>query len=210
MDGHPIDLSTWPRTDQFRFFRSFERPHFAVTARLDVTGLLLRAKPAGISPYRACLYAIGAGFDRVDALRVRFKGEDVIAFDRVDLSMTVPREDGTFGYAYLTWMPDFPAFDAAAKDQLAQAAAGRTLSPNSTRLDMAYLSCLPWLDYTALTNAMPDADDPIPRIGWGKFSKTAEGFDMAMTVEVHHAIADGRHVAEFFAAVQDTLAAVSR
>ena len=72
-NGRIVDLAKWPRADQFRFFSTYEKPHYAVTSRIDITRLIGR-KAAGISAYRACLYAIGAGIHAVPELRMRFRG----------------------------------------------------------------------------------------------------------------------------------------
>jgi chloramphenicol O-acetyltransferase type A len=204
MDARVVDLQVWPRADQFRFFRTYEKPHYAVTARVDVTQVLRRRREAGISPYRACLYVIGAGIHAVPELCMRFRGDVVTQYDRIDLSMTVPLADGNFRYAYVPWTADFATFDAGAAAIIAGVAAGGDLNANTgQRDDLAYLSCLPWLDYTSINNALPHADDCIPRVSWGKFVQAADGaWSMAMTIEVHHALVDGRQVGDYFAAVQ--------
>jgi chloramphenicol O-acetyltransferase type A len=204
MGARIVDLRVWPRADQFRFFRTYEKPHYAVTARVDVTQVLRRRREAGISPYRACLYAVGAGIHAVPELCMRFRGDVVSHHDRIDLSMTVPLADGNFRYAYVPWYADFVAFDAGAAAIIAGVAAGGELNANTgQRDDLAYLSCLPWLDYTSINNALPHSDDCIPRVSWGRFVKAADGaWSMAMTIEVHHALVDGRQVGDYFAAVQ--------
>lgn len=197
-----VDLALWPRADQFRFFSAYEKPHYAVTSRIDVTRLLGR-KAAGISSYRACLFAIGAGIHAVPELRMRFQGAVVTEYDRIDLSMTVPLADGNFRYAYVPWDPNFALFDRRAQEIIAEVRAGGDLNANSgARDDLAYLSCMPWLDYTSINNALPHARDCIPRVSWGKYVETAGHWSMAMTIEVHHALVDGRQVGDYFAAVQ--------
>ena len=207
MDGHPVDLGAWARADQFRFFRTYAKPHYAITSRLDVTRLLTGRKAAGASPYRACLHAIGSGLHGVPELLLRFRGTTVLRFDRVDLSMTVPTPDGGFNYAYVPFDPDPAAFDAEARARIAAASVPGPLDANDgSRLDVAYLSCLPWLDYTALDNALPGPDDCIPRVSWGRFTEGPGGrWTMAMTLQVHHALVDGLHVGGFFAEVQRAL-----
>jgi chloramphenicol O-acetyltransferase type A len=203
MAEHIVDLAQWPRAEQFRFFRTYGRPHFAVTSRLDVTALLTAAKASKISSYRAAIHAIGAGIHGVPELRMRFRGDTVIAHDAVALSMTVPTDDGSFRYAYVPWAEEFRVFDPACV-ALIEAARGGALNANSgARDDVAYLSCMPWLDYTALDNALPGPDDCIPRVSWGKWTEDSPGrWRVAMTLQVHHAIVDGRHAGEFFATVQ--------
>lgn len=206
MAEHPVDLDTWPRAAQFRFFRTYERPHYAVTARLDVTRLMTLRKPQGVSAYRACLYAIGAGIHGVPELLMRFRGDTVVRHDAVDLSMTVPTKTGSFNYAYVPYDPDFAAFDNRCAALIAAAAAKSALDANAgARDDVAYMSCLPWLDFTSINNALPGPEDCIPRVSWGKFVDHGPRWDMAMALEVHHALVDGAQVGAYFAEVQAAL-----
>jgi chloramphenicol O-acetyltransferase type A len=207
MNGRAVDLSTWQRADQFRFFRTYQKPHYAVTSRIDVTRLLTKLKPQGVSPYRACIYAIGAGIHAVPELLMRFRGDEVTLYDSVELSMTVPLANGNFNYAYVPFLPDFEAFDARCRHLIATAKNKVGLEANSgERDDLAYLSCMPWLDYTSINNALPGPHDCIPRVSWGKFVADGNGrHSMAMTIEVHHALVDGRQVGEYFQAVQAAL-----
>jgi chloramphenicol O-acetyltransferase type A len=205
MASHPVDLATWPRAAQFRFFRTYDRPHYAVTSRLDVTAVMAR-KATGLSPYRACLHAIGVGIHAVPELCMRFRGENVVRHDMITLSLTVPTQAGSFGYAYVPFVADFTSFDLQAKALIDRTAAGADLAPNDgERDDLAYLSCMPWLDYTAINNALPGPQDCIPRVTWGRIVDHGGRFDMAMTLEVHHALVDGAQVGAYFAAVQDAL-----
>jgi Chloramphenicol O-acetyltransferase len=205
MASHPVDLATWPRAAQFRFFRTYDRPHYAVTSRLDVTAVMAR-KATGLSPYRACLHAIGVGIHAVPELCMRFRGENVVRHDMITLSMTVPTQAWSFGYAYVPFVADFTSFDLQAKALIDRTAAGADLAPNDgERDDLAYLSCMPWLDYTAINNALPGPQDCIPRVTWGRIVDHGGRFDMAMTLEVHHALVDGAQVGAYFAAVQDAL-----
>lgn len=206
MAEHAVDLETWPRADQFRFFRRYQRPHYAVTSRLDITRLMTLSKPAGVSAYRACLYAIGAGIHGVPELLMRFRGEAVVRHDAVELSMTVPTKAGSFNYAYVPYDADFPTFDARCAALIAAAAENPVLDANAgERDDLAYMSCLPWLDFTAINNAMPGPEDCIPRVSWGRFVDHGRRWDMAMTLEVHHALVDGAQVGAYFAEVQAAL-----
>lgn len=202
---HVVDLETWPRAAQFHFFRTYQKPHYAVTSRLDVSHVMAR-KADGVSPYRACLYAIGAGLHAVPELCMRFRGDQVVRHEMVTLSMTVPTQAGSFGYAYVPYLADFGEFDAQAKALIDQVAAGQDLAPNTDeRDDLAYLSCMPWLDYTSINNALPGPDDCIPRVSWGKIVDHGDRWDMAMTLEVHHALVDGQQVGAYFTNAQAAL-----
>lgn len=199
--GKTIDLKTWKSTDQFHFFRTYERPHYAVTSRIDVSKLMTLRAELGV--FRTCIWAIGAGLHAVPEMRMRFRGDVVTEYERLDLSPTIATDGGDFRYTYLAWQPDRPKFDAYAAEQIAKVRAGAPLNANSgARHAVAYLSCMPWLDYTSLDNALPDADDCIPRVSWGKIVPKNNGFDMAVTMQSHHALVQGLQVAQFFEATQ--------
>jgi chloramphenicol O-acetyltransferase type A len=201
-----VDFETWPRAAQFHWFRSYERPHYATTSRLDVTRLRARCDADGLSFNRACFYAIGRGLHAVPELLMRFRGDGVVLYDTTGMSMPVPNTKGSFNYAYVTYDADFASFDRRAKNDIAQAAALDDLNPAGVDDDaVAFLSCMPWLDYTSITNAMPHRNDSIPRVTWGKYVQEGESWRMAMTLEVHHALVDGQQVGAYFAAVQEAL-----
>lgn len=203
-----VNLATWPRAAQYRLFRTYQQPHYATTVRMDVTHLMAR-KSAGISPYRACLYAIGTGLHAVPELCMRFRKDSVVQHKMITLSMTVPTDAGSFGYAYVPYLADFAAFDTQARSLIDRVAQDGSLDANTKeRDDLAYLSCMPWLDYTAINNALPGPDDCIPRVTWGKFTQREGRWDMAMTLEVHHALVDGTHVGACFAAVQGAMSSL--
>ncbi len=206
MTGTRIDLDTWSRAAQFRLFKGYDRPHFATTVRVPVTDLMARRAQSGVSPFRHTIWAVGKGLHAVPELCMRFKGDKITQYRRLLLSPTVPLENGEFRYTYLAWNPDRARFDGHAAEKIADVREGNALDANDGTIeDVAYLSCLPWLDYTSLDNALPGPEDCIPRITWGKIVETARGYDMAMTLQVHHALVDGRQVGEFFAATEAAL-----
>ena len=203
--GTLVDLDTWPKAEQFAFFKTFDRPHYAITTRIDVTRLMSR-KSAGLSVFRSCLWAIGAGLFAVPELRMRFVDDQVTLYDSLTLSPTIALENGDFRYTYLTWTNNRADFDISAKDKIASVRDGQPLNANDGSVkDVAYLSCLPWLDYTSLDNALPGPQDCVPRVSWGKIVSKSDGFDMAMTLQVHHALVDGRSVGSYFEATQTAL-----
>ncbi len=210
MTGKTVDLATWTRTSQFQFFRTFERPHYATTVRLDVSKLMQARKELSLSPFRHAIWAIGTGLHAVPELCMRFQGDTVTQYDRVKLSSTIPLDNGDFRYSYFPFDPDRAAFDATCAKIIAEVRAGGPLNANDgTMQDVAYLSCLPWLDYTSLDNAFPNAQDCIPRISWGKIVPKGDGHEMAMTLQIHHALADGLQVAHFFEATEAALASIA-
>ena len=176
---------------------------------MDVSALMKSRKELGLSPFRHTIWAVGKGLHAVPELCMRFKDDTVMKYTRLLLSPTIPLENGDFRYTYLAWNPDRSRFDDHARDKISDVREGAALNANDGTIeDVAYLSCLPWLDYTSLDNALPGPEDCIPRISWGKIVPKGDGHDMAMTIQVHHALVDGRQVGAFFEATAEALGAL--
>lgn len=202
-----VDLETWERADTYRWFRRYSRPHYAITTRVDVSHLMRRRRADGVSPYIGCLYAIGTGINAVPAMKLRFRANgDVIRHDAIGLSFTVPRDTGGFAFSFQPVAKSFDAFRHATETTIATVRAATDIREHAETTDaVAYLSCLPWLDFTGLDHAVPHADECIPRISWGKIVETAHGHDMALNIQVHHALTDGEDLGQLVAEIQRTL-----
>lgn len=206
--GEPVDLAAWPRADAFRLFRRFAHPQYTITTRLDIGALLARrsAEP-GFPAYLACIHAVGVGLHQVPEMGCRIRGDQVVRHTRLRLSPTLQFDDGRLGFAYLDHCADLDAFVPPARAAIhAVLAAGRMDPGVDGADDVAFLTCMPWLDFSQLDNPVFGPDDSIPRVSWGKF--VTEGpfaGTMAVAMQAHHALMDGAHFAQFFAATQAAL-----
>lgn len=200
-----IDLSTWPRRESLALFRRFQKPQYSVTTRIDVSAILQRRSASdSFSTYLACIHAIGEALHAVPELRYRLRGESVVCHDRIVLSPTLQFDDGRLGFTYLDWQPDFSKFSTKAREMISATLAMGALKPGVDGDDeVAYLSCQPWMDFTAFDNPVFDTDDCVPRVCWGRYTPQADGrTTMAVALQVHHGLVDGYHVAQFFQAMQ--------
>ncbi len=200
-----LNLESWPRRETLALFRRFQKPQYAVTARIDVTKILMRrADDEAFSSYLACTHAIGAALHQVPALGQRIRGDQVVQHDQIVLSPTVQFADGRLGFTYLDWQPDAAAFAKEARQRIMETLAGGAMKPGVDGDDgVAFLSCQPWLDFTAFDNPVLNSDDSIPRICWGKYTPEVTGrWTMAVALQVHHGLLDGAQVADFFTALQ--------
>ena len=201
-----IDPGSWPRLSQFTFFRGVANPHFALTARADASRLMEVEKPAGISVFNAALHAIMSAANAVPELRTRFKGETVREHETVHASVTVPIEGERFAFCDIPFSPDWPQFDENCRREVTKAKQQNDLKDNVAGEDeWIYLTCLPWLHFTAMTHPVDGPEDCIPRIGWGKIEQDDGRWRMPVGIQVHHALVDGRHVGQFFEALDERL-----
>ena len=202
-----IDLDSWPRRSQFEFFRGINNPHFSLTANVEVTRLVEDLKPQGVSVFNAALFAIMAAANAVPELRTRFRGDQVVEHELVHASVTVPIEDDRFAFCDIEFSPGWPDFDARCREVVADAKRQTELRDKVAHLDdWIYLSCLPWIHFTSMTNPMNGPDDCTPRITWGRFDRRDGAWRMPVAIEAHHALVDGQHAGRFYAELEQRLA----
>ncbi len=65
------------------------------------------------------------------------------------------------------------------------------------------MTAIPWISFTGFMHPLPTLPaDSIPRLAWGRFSDSAEGITMPLSVQGHHALIDGLHVGRYYETVQ--------
>lgn len=195
-----INLRTWKRRDHYRWFRKYEQPYFSVTVDVDVTAAWKRSRRRGApSFFLTSLFGMLRAANDVEAFRLRVRPRGVWRHDRVAVGPTIMRNDDTFGFLRLEPADTLNAFAARAQPALARAVTQTGLrSPKHSRDDIVFHSVLPWLRFTAFTNALPGGADSIPRIVFGRCAPDGRRMTLPVAVEVHHALVDGLDVARFF------------
>ncbi len=74
---------------------------------------------------------------------------------------------------------------------------GLRLKEGDTRKDVIYYSSLPWNTFSGLTHARNyKVEDSVPKITFGKMFQRDEKKLMNVAIYVHHALADGVHIAK--------------
>jgi len=205
--GEFIDLAGWKHREHYEFFRGFAMPFFSVCADVDVTAVSQRSREAGgPSLFIATLFALLHASNSVEAMRLRVRDDRVWRHGRVGVSTTVLRDDETFGLALIPYADDLATFRADADRKIAEAKSGRGLTDPVVDDDVVYHSTLPWLRFTAFSNALAGRDS-IPRVVFGKCVPSGDRMVMPVAIEVHHAVVHGLDVARFYEHLQTRLSA---
>ncbi len=206
MSYKTINLDDWPRASHFQLFRNMQRPHLGLTAMVEVSGLMERLKPAGYPVFNTALFAVISSANSIAEFRTRFREGEVIEHDAVHASFTVPIAGDRFGFAEVEYVADWHEFNRSCLAEIDRAKNQTSLIDKvATRDDWIYLSCLPWLSFTSMSNPFADADDCIPRITWGKITRSGDKWQMPVCVEAHHSLIDGYHIAMLFENIQKTI-----
>ena len=199
----PVDIHTWARRPHYEFFKTFDDPFFSLTAGVDCRAMLQRSGRRGSSVFLEYLHASLRAANAVDEFCYRMEGDGVVRYHHVNASTTMARDDGTFGFVDIPYDPGFDAFAAGAATLMEAAKSAGDLRPDDHIEDVIHYTAVPWLHFTGITHPRRfRTGDSIPKISFGKFLRSGDGVPMPVSVQVHHALMDARHVARFFEAFQ--------
>ncbi|MFN3666891.1 MAG: CatA-like O-acetyltransferase [Sediminibacterium sp.] len=201
-----LDINSWNRKDQFRFFNQFEEPFFGITVQVNCGRAYKVAKENGFSFFLYYLHASLKAANETTPFRYRIEGEQVYIYDQVNASPTINRPDGTFGFSYMDYDPDFSIFSANAKNIIDEVRNTSGLIPAISGENVIHYSSIPWLNFTSLSHARSFSfKDSCPKISFGKMTGSNDDAQMPVSIHVHHALMDGFHVATFVDRFQELL-----
>ncbi len=201
-----IDIETWARRDHFKFFNTFDEPFFGVTVNVDCTVAYIKAKEQGASFFLYYLHNALAAANAVEAFRYRIDGDNVYLYDTVHASPTINRPNGTFGFSYVDYHPDFSTFITEAQKEIDRVQNSTGLVPAISGENVIHFSAIPWVDFTSLSHARSFSfRDSMPKISFGKVTEKDGVKSMPVSIHVHHGLMDGYHVGQFVDKFQELL-----
>ena len=207
-----LDVATWERREVFEFFRKFDKPYFNLCTQLDVTELLalLKSRP-NVSVMLAYHYFGLRAANEIEPFRYRLRDGKVIVHDVIHGGTTVMLPNENFTLAYFEYDEDFEKFIVAADRAVQQVVTGDGAFRPDARDDMIHCTTLPWVSFTSFSHARNwKTEDSVPKLAFGKFTKTGEQTFLPFSVEVHHALMDGLHVGRYVSRVQEMLTGAER
>jgi chloramphenicol O-acetyltransferase type A len=203
-----IDQSTWKRKEYFDFFSAMASPYFGVVTEVECTAAYAAAKETGHSFFASYLHKSILAVNQTPELCTRILGRDVVSFSPVHAGTTIGRADGTFAFAYVDFSTDFEVFNARLQEEIlaVKNSTGLRLNDDDKKLDLIRHSTLPWTAFTALLHPTRlDPQESVPKITFGKaFLRDGKRF-LPVSVEAHHGLADGLHLAHYLQTLQDLL-----
>lgn len=206
-----LDMESYPRKAHFTYFNSLQNPYMGVTQQVDVTALRRYAKANGLPIFLSTLFAVTQAANSEEAFRLRVKDGGIVRYDWCRPSYTVALDDDTYCYCTVnTQTDDLRQFVAEGKREQELAKQAVSLSDGEDDDDLLFISCLPWLSYTAFTQPTPVPADYNPRISWGKLYEQGDRVLMPLTVLAHHGLMDGLHLSRFYEAFDRCIQRVTR
>jgi chloramphenicol O-acetyltransferase type A len=202
-----IDLETWERGALFRLFSTFSEPFHGVCLRVDCTESFRFAKESRISVFLTLLHRSLIAAHQVENFMTRIVDRAVWKYTTIHGGSAVGRPDGTIGFGYYAYQPELLPFVREASVELERVKSRNDLERYAGQ-DLIRFSVLPWFDFTSISHARNfTAQDSAPLITFGKITEVGDRFTMPVSIHVHHALADGLHVAQFVEQFERYLAA---
>lgn len=211
MNGYKkIDLDKYYRKDVFRHFTSDCKCSMSMTKKIDVTHLKKFSDMTCTKFYINFLYVLSQVLNSCDDYKYvwRWETNELILYEQINPTQYIFHEDTkTFTVAYTEYDKDYKIFYEAALSDIKKAKQTRNYG-----LDMKNhpnwfdASFLPWTSYDSFNIELPDGHlffNPI--VNWGKYQNENGKLLMPVSIRLNHAIADGFHVANFFALMEAKL-----
>ena len=193
----PIDLETWERAPLYELFGSFSEPFHGVCLRVDCTEAFRYAKDLRISVFLTLLHRSLAAANQVENFKTRIVDGAVLKYTTIHGGSAVGRSNGTIGFGYYVYQPELIEFVRKASLEVERIKQRNDLERHVAQ-DLIRYSVLPWFDFTSISHARDFATrDSAPKITFGKITDAGGRCTMPVSIHVHHALADGLHVAQF-------------
>lgn len=203
-----LDLETWNRKEHFEFFSSFDEPFFGIVSEVDCTKAYNFTKKNQISFFAYYLHKTLMAANSIPEFQYRIQDKEVVICDAVHAAATIAREDGTFAFSFAEFNPDFKIFHDSLKSEIdkVQNSTGLRFNEDAKRLDAMHISSFPWHKLTGLTHSRNfKYPDSVPKITFGKSYEQDSNLKLPVAINVHHALMDGFHVAQFLEEFQELL-----
>lgn len=203
-----IDIENWNRKEHFEFFSKMASPYFGFTTEVDCTKAYAYAKENRHSFFATYLHRSMVAVNAVDELKLRIVDGQVVLYDAIHAGTTIGRADGTFGFAFIPFSKDFNVFNGVMQEEIedVQRTSGIRMNNGELGKDLIRHSTIPWNSFSALLHPTSfNNSESVPKITFGKFSIRDGKKYLPVSVEAHHGLADGIHLAKYLEEFQRQL-----
>lgn len=204
----PINLDTWPRKQHFAFFKEFSLPYFNVCVSLDMAALYNKCKTEPYSFFHSYVYLTLEACHDYTPMRQRIIDSLPVQLPSVRGSVVELAEDETFRFSYFEKQASMEDFSkhaiAMGKTSKAKPFFSDAFAATEGQPDLIHISVLPWLNFTGFSHAVSEGHGlGIPKFVFGQYD--VQTGKMPLSIDVHHALMDGLHVARFVKILQEKI-----
>jgi len=205
MEYKVIDMETYPRRDQFELFNSYAYPYMGLTVNVDITDFLRKVKEREVDFFLSFCWCVYRAANAVPEFKQRIKDGRIVEYPEALMSTTLSMPDGNYCYCDFDCKLPFDEYLPKAREAKRLAIERGEIEEYADVDASLFCSCVPWLSYTALVQPVPQPADSNPRITWGKYFEQNGRVLIPVSTLCNHALMDGRHLSEFYKALDKAL-----
>ncbi len=203
-----IDYNKWIRKEHYEWFKNFDEPFFGVVSEVDCSIAYANSKKNNIPFFHNYLHKSIKAANLLESFRLRVEEDQIVCYDSIHASATLNNAVGLFAISFINYDEDLIKFSKNVKKEEDRVRKIKGLGVNSdtARKDTIHYSSAPWFKITGLTHARNfKFQDSVPKITFGKFETTGNKKIMNISINGHHGLMDGSHVAEYLKLFQELL-----
>ena len=207
MNYTKVDIDEWSRGNLFRFYIEKMRIVMSLTVDINVAPLITYTKKNGLKFYPAMIWVVSKVINSHDEFKYSWDTDgNLIRWDSISPSYTVfNRDDECFSKFVTGYTDDIFEFYQRTVDDQRKYQEERAIIENQPQ-NFFDVSCLPWVKYKHFdVHVFDEGKFLAPVVTWGKYEVQNGNALMPLTMNIHHAVADGFHLSRFFNEVQELI-----
>lgn len=202
-----VNLNEWGRGSLFKFYIDKMRIVMSLTADVNVTNLRAYSKKNNLNFYPLMLWVVSKIINSHDEFKYSWDDAgNLIKWDFVSPSYTdFHADDENFVKMVTEYSDDLFEFCSRVDKDRQRHKNVQAILVNQPP-NFFDVSCLPWIKYSHFDiHVFDEGKFLAPVITWGKFEEKDGKLIMPLTMNIHHAVADGFHLSRFFNEVQELM-----
>ena len=207
MNSTKISLDEWSRGSLFEFYIKKMRIVMSLTVEIDVAPLLAYVKKNHLKFYPSMIWIVSKVINSHDEFKYSWDNDgNLIRWDHISPSYTVfNQEDENFSKFVTEYTDNLLEFHQRTVDDQRKYRDARAIIGNQPE-NFFDVSCLPWVKYQHFdVHVFDEGKFLAPVVTWGKYECENGKTLMPLTMNIHHAVADGFHLSRFFTEVQELI-----
>lgn len=198
-----IDMNRWERAECYKHFSTIAKSTYSITVDVDITELFHYTREKSLRLFPSFTWVVTTAINKQEEFRMGFDEEGNLGiWDEVYPDYSVMDEktkimnslctpyDKSFAVFYKQMCKDTDEYKYGKKE-------------TSRYPNFFVASCIPWITYSSFT-ATNESEYTFlfPMVTWGKYYEVNGRVKLPLTLQIHHAVADGYHCSLFFEAVE--------
>ena len=206
-----VDLEAWDRGPVFRHFIEDLRCVMSLTADLEIPRLPSWLRARGFRFYPAMIWAVSTVLNAHPEFRYGWDPQgQLVLWDRIEPYYAhFHRDSGNFVKMVTPAAADLETFHRRFLEDRERYAALEHFDLREIPPNTFDVSCLPWVRYRSFDMHIFDSGTYLgPVVTWGKYQRENGRTVIPVSLNIHHAVADGFHLSRFFLELQELLDAL--